>query len=233
MERIAAIEKISPSVPYTLGRLNLRENQKIFDPRHIGGIHIPRALDLDFLRCLDSEVLDSDRRNLLRKAPEKEGRVAQNVFNLYVGSADKERHPDISLEDLILVNRLADVYTRSVYNLMAPLGSFDWVRMINSVGIHKYPAENGGISYHRNYKSDTGLVGVFSVHGKAKFSLAYSREGDGEESYIVEPGDLILMRATMHLFQQEHCQGPFHKVETIGEDRYSITFSNSNSNGNH
>lgn len=230
---MATIEKISPSLPHTLQKINLRESEKIFDMRHIGGIHIPGALDPNFLRFLESEVLDSERMNLLRKAPENQGRATQNVFSLYVGPADKEKHPDISLEDLVVVNRLAQVYTNSIYNSMASRGSFAWIPMVNSVGIHKYPGEKGGISYHKNFESDTGVVGVFSVRGNARFSLAYSRQGEGEEPHIVEPGDLILMRATVNLLGHDYHEGPFHKLETLGEDRYSITLRYSNGNGKH
>ena len=241
------IEKISKDIPKQLGRIDVRKCSVIFDPEHIGGIRIRQALHPEFLNHLRSEILELDEKKLLVKAPEKFKRATQNFYGLYVGSADGNR--DITLEDLPITRRLSEIYTYEIYNLMGPLGPYRLTHansngnsatkksehdvLVNSVGIHKYPAIGGEITYHKDPNECVGLVGIFSVQGRIKFSLAASRDGHGEIPYILEPGDLFLMRATMHLLNNTYHMGPFHKVESMGEDRYSVTFRNTNGTDGH
>jgi 2-amino-4-hydroxy-6-hydroxymethyldihydropteridine diphosphokinase len=187
-----------------------------------GALRIQNAIPKKWLEYLGSICTYLDRNGFLKKSKEYEGGVRQESYTRYVGTAPGETE-EINSDELSAIKSLAKEYTQQYYNKIAAVKSFEPVQgHVSSIGIHKYPANNGGIDFHLDYAKDRNIVGVFSVLGKGKFTVARTREGTWSSSWITNPGDLILMRHNRNA-EELHLR-PFHKIETLGEDRYSIIF---------
>jgi hypothetical protein len=201
---------------------------RLYEPRHIGGIFLPRALDSNFLSLLRHEVVGLDRGSLFEKDPEQVGVVRQNSFSLYAGGWGKgdTMQFQVVMEDLPFSCMLASAYASEVYNPIASAAGLPQIGDVNSLNFRRYPANSLGLGYHLDSTSGINLVGVVSVEGDAIFSLASSRQGHGEISYRMRPGDMMLMRANPKRGKSDPDIRPFHSVRILGADRYSLVLRN-------
>ena len=91
---------------------------------------------------------------------------------------------------------------------------------INSIGIHHYRNQEEGISPHQDYARDVNLISILSISGKASFLICKGRTKEKAESLELLPGSLVLMRAPRN--KKENSLRPFHCIEKVSEERYSI-----------
>jgi hypothetical protein len=232
--------------------LDLSECKSMYEPSHIGALHIKNALNPWFHDLLRVEILGV--RDRLKKGIERVGPVTQNVF-----SANMEHPPKIkSASELTLVElpystALTKAYTDYIYNPIARMGGFSEIDMVNSVGINMYPKKVGGISSHRDLDRDKNLNGIISIEGVGLISFPRTRNGMAVCTFVMHPTDLTLIRANLERGENKakfqmlrdvktlNCAlapedkrnigggfdlGPFHKVETLDQDRYSIVLRN-------
>lgn len=199
--------------------MDRRDVLRIYQPYELGVMSFESALtgkSLEELAKLCMEV-DCD----LEKSPAIEGVVRQESFTRYIGTYAGETG-EINHPKYAVLKRIALEYTQRVYNKVAMVAGFTPSHLINSIGIHKYPAAGGGIELHRDYKKDKNLVGALSIAGEADFLLSKAREGAYVDKTRLKPGKLVLMRHPRN--SQEYDMRPFHAVQGIGQDRYSIIF---------
>jgi hypothetical protein len=200
--------------------INIKEIARIYEHAHMGGLHIRGALNPNFQGMLSAEVLSLKG---FEKAAAIQGNITQNLSQRYYNPSD-----GIARQEIPIGWRLTLAYTDLIYNAAADTLGFPRVKIINSLGINMYPKGSGGIGYHKDYASDVNLIGIVSVEGSAKFFLAKSKEGKDEISFIVEAGDLVLMRSNIGQYRKGSFDlRPLHKVESTGEERYSMLLRNS------
>lgn len=208
-------------------RMPLQRLREMYDPENVGGMFLPNMLGKKFTELLRNEVTETYSDGLFVEQPSQEGVVRQNMSTLYVGASDApEGVRRVTLEDLPFVSALADRYT-TLYNVVARATThFEQILKINSVGIHRYPSDGGGIAFHRDYVRDKNLIAIFSVSGPSRITFAFTREWRGSVSYTTQSGDLVLMRSNVEDPELKQELRPFHRLETLGEERFSVIFRN-------
>lgn len=65
----------------------------------------------------------------------------------------------------------------------------------NDVAVHRYMPEHLGIAAHRDFLRDVYLVAVFSLSGQAELRWHYSNQGPARKRWLLNAGDLVLLRA--------------------------------------
>lgn len=65
---------------------------------------------------------------------------------------------------------------------------------VNQARAQLYSPGEAGIEWHRDYKHDLRMIAVASLMGVARFDI---RLRQGEVSWQLRPGDLVLMRGTL------------------------------------
>lgn len=78
---------------------------------------------------------------------------------------------------------------------------------VNGIRAQLYSPGEVGIEWHRDYKRDIGVVAVASFLGNAQFDIELR---SGLTSWILEPGDLVLMRGALLNGTQD--DRPRHRV---------------------
>jgi alkylated DNA repair dioxygenase AlkB len=205
-----------------LDRITLENIIFAMDKKNLGVIYLP-----NFLTNQEIELLQIDTSFLertLKQASKEQGprKVKQNAFTRYIGEGDTSSTNDQATRDSVknIINCL-----RGYSQIYSKLDT-SWTNP-NSVGLHKYPPEDGGIEYHRDYKLDANLIAIFSIKGQAIFTTAEDAQGKNEEKYNCNPGDLVLMRGTQEKkeINKNYDPRPWHSVKVIGESpRYSLIF---------
>jgi hypothetical protein len=92
----------------------------------------------------------------------------------------------------------------------------------NSVGIHYYPAQTGGITPHRDFANSLNLIVIFVLSGDAELYTCSNRNGDSAKKLDCSPGSMIILRAPRNDDEQKF--RPFHYLTSSSVDRYSLIF---------
>jgi|SRR5215211_1071730 len=87
--------------------------------------------------------------------------------------------------------------------------------------VQRYAPGSRGISVHRDQRRFSRLIVIFSLGAPARFYLHANRRGDIATAFIVESGDLMLLRAPT---QPQDPPGPLHSVAgPESGTRYSVS----------
>ncbi len=218
-------------------RLDLSGAGAMYNPDHSGILLIRNALEKSFHAAISRQVLELG--DMLRKVKPVEGNVRQNFFTVYL--LDDDSHSNVFCKRRSMFpacDQLAMAYTKHIYNFVANAAGFMQTSSVNSLSINMYPKNVGRIEYHKDFSAEINLIGIISVIGSARFSVAKSRDGTDEKSHVVNEGDLVLMRANRDLgkaalpsltalkrrdaIERSVDLRPYHRVEALDEDRYSI-----------
>ncbi len=93
---------------------------------------------------------------------------------------------------------------RRVCELVQP-NVLEW--QVNQVRAQLYSPGEAGIEWHRDYKRDLRMIAVASLMGIARFDIKLRQ---GEVSWQLRPGDLVLMRGS--LLNGKKDDRPRHRV---------------------
>ncbi len=189
---------------------------------------IERALTPEFGKLLRDEVLDLDRNGIFTKAPPRDGVADQNMFTVNMGTwgMNRDRNPKVKLEELAACSAVAHAFAHQVYNALAEIRGFPKVDMMNTVSLHKYPAQGGLLSLHRDLTSAVDVSGLITVKGSRKLTLATSLEGDDMRTRILLERDLTLLPSNPVPKVYIPDVRPYHMIESLGEDVYSMIIRN-------
>ena len=92
----------------------------------------------------------------------------------------------------------------------------------NSIGIHYYPAQTGGITPHRDFASSLNLIIIFVLSGDAELYICQNRKGEEAKKTICSPRSMVILRAPRNEAEQQY--RPFHYLTSSSTDRYSLIF---------
>ncbi len=201
--------------------LDIGSYANIFDLSNPGVARIRCAITPQHLELLRKEIVSFYEMGVLVDAPPSYGVATQKFAMAYLGSADNSNCT--TLGGSRPLKELEAAYTNEIYNELAALSGFGPVQTMNSIGIHRYPADGGLLTYHQDSMNYLNLISVFTIAGRARFSIASSLQGDNSVSQIIEPGDLVLMR-TLRNRTEYKTHRVYHAVASVGEDRYCIIF---------
>lgn len=190
-----------------------RTSRELYTPEKHGGIVIIHALHWHGRNALLEEI--SRATTAFRKAPTYEGPVMQDMFTFYCGEADYPR----TQGEFSVIKRLRSEYLHWEQKLGE---SANFTSEINSIGIHHYPANSGGISPHQDYASDKNLISIFVLKGNDPLYLCRDRNKTDTLPLNASPGDLILLRAPRN--NAENSLRPFHYLEKLIEERITLIF---------
>lgn len=223
---------------FNLERIDAIKIAEMYAPGHVGYIHIKNGITESGREIILDEITSKVEQDF-KEAPGLEGSVWQRFSGLQFGPADNGGKLAYKFSPKLMQGHmpcLADVLREYIVNIHDPLAlAADFAReraVVNSIGIHRYPI-SGGTGYHRDYIDNVNLIGTVTLFGTAKFSFAQkvAKEGtevksvEKETTVVVEPGDVILMRAhrTKSEATKENDRRIFHQVECITQ-RYSLLF---------
>jgi hypothetical protein len=183
------------------------------DVAAIGAARIAGALNHSICQQLLAESLNC---RFERKPPQM-GQVRQETEQVTLTEG---------LDGYPVINTLRGQFTAAVQTLteVAPALA-RW--QPNDVGIQRYwPEASIGITPHRYGKRFAILVAVFSLTGRARFALCSDRAGSVVSEWLVECGDLVLLRAPgLCAYADADDPRPFHTINPpIGGERYSLAF---------
>lgn len=228
------LEKNNPSIKKQAAqsediilKIDISAIEKVFDSKNIGSIYIENMLNQNFLKELRRDVTTLQKGNRFTTAKSKENDAqTQNFSHFYIEPGE---HSASELDKLPAIRKLARAYTDHIYNPIANVTKgFLPVEMINSITINSYPSQGGHISYHQDYGYNRNIITAISIEGVAKSSVALSEKGEMEQSFIVKPGSLHLMRAPFDSMGEDGplLWRPWHKTETLNVQRYSLLLRN-------
>jgi len=202
--------------------LDLSACKSMYEPSHMGALHIRKALNDEFNELLQAEIVST--KKYMHKAPEVYKNATQNL------SVDTAYNINKHFFPLPLCADLCGAYLDFIYNPVAEMIGFSKRSYIVPC-INIYP-ENGGISYHRDEFYLINIVGAVTVSGMGEFSIAKNRDGKDEHTFVVGPGDLVLMRAPIESLigistesRNDKDFRPYHKIKALSE-RSSIILRN-------
>ena len=90
---------------------------------------------------------------------------------------------------------------------------------LNDLIVQHYRPGAAGITPHRDHVRYEGLVALVNLAGRARFCVCADRSGHDARALEDGPGVLLLMRAPGFAGRRDR---PFHFLEDIGEERYSL-----------
>lgn len=98
---------------------------------------------------------------------------------------------------------------------------FETPLSFNEIATQEYEPSLIGITTHKDESIFKNIIVVCNITGSATFYTTTSRDNGKETSYLVEPGDVIFMKAPGFLGGNSR---PLHGVREILSRRTSITF---------
>ena len=169
------------------GRIDLNACTPIYDPAHLGGIHLANVVGGKLLAGLEDEVRRC--RTSMTRARDDYAGVKQKMSELYFGPAD-DKTQFLKVDNFPFMRALGYAYLEVVYNPLGALKGYSPLETLSSVGLHWY-GPNEGISFHRDYSHDRNLIGIFTLLGAGKFSVA-SKIPVNEGLFKAAIGNLII-----------------------------------------
>src|SRR3989344_414893 len=218
---------------FDLEKINFNLLMEMYKPTHPGYVLIPAAFTEAGQKAIIKEISTKMMGNL-RAAPEYEGTVWQNFTGLQFGRADDEGNLKYKFSTGLLEGKLPFLeecvheYTTNIYNTLAEKAQFRKEEdLVNSVGIHRYSRNIGGIGYHRDYYDNINLITSITLFGEARFFVARAlkkengqiEDIEGEVEEQIGKGDILFMRA--HRRKSETMSRPWHMVKCT-QERYAL-----------
>ncbi len=191
-------------------KFNANQITSIYNRSHLGVITIQDFIEEESRK----ELINYVKSLPLEKAPGKEGVVSQQFSALYFGKAEGRNLPIDSP-----LKQLCEEYENLYKTLQVP-ASFESNPAVNSIGVHCYQVQSEGISPHRDYAKDINLIAILTLTGKTNFLVCNGRTKLGAKLTELVTGDLTVMRAPRSL--KENLLRPFHCIDQISEERYSV-----------
>ncbi len=81
----------------------------------------------------------------------------------------------------------------------------------------KYPVSKLGVGAHKDLSSNINAIVLFNLYGTTTFYTADDKNRSNEKAYLVEPGDIVIMRGPRN--KKENDIRPIHYVLDIAEER--------------
>ena len=192
---------------------------ELYNFSKIGGFSISNCMKRSFREELLKRIKEFNHSNgsKFREARRTQGEITQEMELFYLEDIGESAFPN-NLRGLMGQLRLeyADFYKE-----LGKVASFQR-QGLESIGFHHYKKGSIGITPHQDYTTDTNLIGSFVITGKAPFFICKDRQKSGAIELASYPGSLILMRAARK--ETEQPKRPFHYVDKVKEDRYSLLF---------
>lgn len=88
----------------------------------------------------------------------------------------------------------------------------------------KYAVSNLGIGAHKDMSSDRNVIVVLNLYGTTTFYTATDKNRSNEKAYLIEPGDIVIMRAPRNMSKAERALRPIHYILDIAEPRAALIF---------
>jgi hypothetical protein len=187
----------------------------LYDSSSPGAVSIPDFLQPRFLAMLINDIYNHDGMlTYIHNIHDvKDGRIEEEFETAKLGDdriiLDKDAFP------VIMQLREAYASFHSIIDIITP--SF------NSLNVHRYIPQYKGITPHRDFNSDKDLVSIFCISGEADVGICDNIKGDNRQLLDSSPGSLILLRAPRNDDDRKnHSWRPYHFVENIKTERYSI-----------
>jgi|SRR3989344_1354836 len=191
--------------------------EELYASSNIGGFTIANCLDETFREELIKRIKNFKRanNNPFRGARRTQGEVTQEMELFYLEDIGEASIPD-RLREMIGLLRL------EYSDFCKELGRVSGFERqgLESVGLHHYKKGSIGITSHQDYATDINVIGSFVISGNAPFFICKDRMKSGAIELTSNPGSLILLRAARKDSEQD--QRPFHYVDKVKKDRYSI-----------
>jgi len=189
-------------------------SRELYDLSKLGGMSFPNFLNPDFREDLLNEIKNAQGR--LKPAEQYVGKVQQVMNTFYIGEA----HNNSNIGNFPLVKQLRDTYSL-FYKELGNIANF-YSGNINSIGFHHYPANSLGITPHQDYAFDYNLISIFVLEGNASLNVCRDRDKRDSMQLSAAPGSLVLLRAARKPEEQKY--RPFHYIDGVKEERYSLIF---------
>lgn len=184
---------------------------ELYDPHELGAIALRSVLPRRAAWGISSE-LSYNTRNFVKR-PEEYGTTRQTLSSWSIEWGILLNYPYLGL--------LRECYEELSELMHCNMGVSQRVDK-KTVNANFYAAGCYGIGPHRDNTFSVNFTAVFISMGRNPFSVARDKKRMDEKQLVVEPGDIILMRAPRT--EDEKDLRPVHYVENIVADRYSITF---------
>lgn len=197
--------------------------EELYDFSKLGGIAIPNFITIEgrqnLLKGLERE------KNLLVEEEREVGSVVQEMKTAYLDPNKMTLfNPHLRQNIEQLLSEFDPFYKK--ISRQAEFKEHDF----NSIGFHFYPKGSIGITPHKDYAKDHNLISIFVLEGKAKFGICENREKKNSIELESNPGTLLLLRAARN--KEEQIFRPFHYIEVVEEDRYTLIIRKRISNFN-
>jgi hypothetical protein len=83
--------------------------------------------------------------------------------------------------------------------------------------IIRYPVSDLGVATHRDLSSNVNFITFFNLIGSANFYTYDDKDGNGKREYLMESGDISLMRGPRS--ESENNIRPLHGIEKVTTER--------------
>ncbi len=181
----------------------------LYNPESLGGISIPGFMKEDFRKLLSSEIKNLD----FEKVRQQEGLVKEGYERVYINFDNPEE-----LREYPLIQLLVSEYSQ-IYKEFSRLATFKG--MINTVGVHRYNANDIGITPHIDHiKEGVNLISIFCVEGEAEFCVCKDKSKVGSVKLDSSLCSLILLRAPRT--NEEKKLRPTHYIGNIKREKLSL-----------
>ncbi|MBI3334212.1 hypothetical protein HYZ97_01890 [Candidatus Pacearchaeota archaeon] len=197
--------------------------QELYAASQPGVMLIPGFLSQEFCERAMSEF--RKREELFHEAPHVENTTRQELKVYYCGEADGAEKRTCPFQ---LIASLRERYSILCKKLGERAG-FQQGSVINSIGIHWYAPCSCGMGTHRDYSKDINLLSMFALSSTTPFNVYADKQGTGKLTLPVTPGSLVLMRGPR--CAEENEMRPYHSVDRVLEERFSVLFRQKRVNG--
>ena len=197
----------------TIGLLDFSAEKikNFYSPDTDGILHLKGIL----YKILDEEKLREWYQKKWKSFEKKEEKYIQNnqevsvVFNGPFG----DMHPFIDPQERALHQLCYKIRNEIAKYSDIPLVAGDRLE----TKLIKYPVSKLGVGAHKDLSSNKHCIILFNFYGTTTFYTAKDKERSGEKAYLVEPGDIVLMRGPRN--ESENDIRPTHYVLDIDEER--------------
>lgn len=182
----------------------------LFSKDSDGILHLKRVL----YKILDKDRLESWYKEKWQTFQKKEEKYIENnqevslVYDGVFGEMTGSNQQEVALHNLYYkIRNEIEKYSEIPFKKGDRLET----KMI------KYPVSNLGVGAHRDLSSNVNCVILFNLYGTTTFYTASDKKRGNEKAYLVEPGDVVIMRGPRN--ETENNLRPIHYVLDISEER--------------
>ena len=211
-----AKQRPQDSLPNIAGLLNLNAEKvkQFYDPATDGVLHIKGIL----YKVLDKKKIEEWYAKKAETFEKKEEKYIQNnqevsvVCNGPFGAMEAFDNP----QEAALHNLYYKI--RKEINLYSEIPFKQGDKL--ETKLIKYPISDLGVSAHKDLSSNINFVTVMNLYGTTKFYTSSDKKRSNEKEYLVEPGDIVIMRGPRTAAEND--ARPIHYVLDIKEERLAF-----------